>query len=214
MPVADPVIGLYGDSTMIGVVLNPDGVTTSIAPNNPPAALKRLMDARFGPGRVRIDTAGLIGFHTDALMASSYRPHGISILNYGINDSQHLSLERFKANLEALNPAFYETPNPPNRLLWPFAPQNFAAYVQVMREVAAAKGVPVLDTYEYVQTVPDWQLLYSDGAHPGDEMYQLIVTNVVYRGILPTVARQLCEELTPEESGVPSLRRTAGATAP
>lgn len=191
-PAAPALVNLYGDSTQWGTVVRADG-TVEQSEDGPAKTLQRLFDARFGPGRVKVSNQGVSGGSTATFLAAGGRIEGISVLNYGINDSQALPLAQYRSNLERLGPTFFETPNPPDRNRWP-APYDFEAFAQAMRDVAAAKGTPLIDTFAYVHSVERWSDLYSDGAHPGDEMYRLIATHALYPALLPWVASSLCEK--------------------
>lgn len=112
----------------------------------------------------------------------------IVVANWGVNDSAiPMPLEAYRANLRKLvasGVTMLETPNP----IVPGAGLGDEAYAQVMREVAAESGIPVADAQAYVLSVPNWNVLYSDGYHhPADALYRMISANV----LVPAVAKQV-----------------------
>jgi lysophospholipase L1-like esterase len=179
-------VQLFGDSTQLGW----DGVTRRMAKATPDVLLQRILDARLGPGvavvanrSVSGTTAVQLAEGTDGLNLPWPQSvdADIVVVNHGINDMRvGNSLAAYRAALETLAKTdavvIFETPN---RTTWP----RVDAFVPVMREVAAAHGVPVADVYAYSQ---GFQML--DWAHPTAEQYANIVADV----LAPVVVSQVC----------------------
>ncbi len=103
------------------------------------------------------------------------------LVNHALNDSAvaaHVELEAYRANLRRLADApglvLFETPNPVTDPI-----RNPAPYVQVMREVAAERGVRLVDVYGCLTARADWPTLIRDGTHPSDAGYAYIVDTCV-----------------------------------
>lgn len=194
-PIRLVVINLYGDSTQEGLVVSRADPHGTQAATHPGQALQAAMDTRFGAGAVRVNNRGIGGTTSTDFLASGVKPEGhISVANFGINDSQRMSIEQFKANLRAIPVSFYETPIIPNELVWFNRPKSFLSYVQAVRDVAREKRRPVIDTSDFVQSIPDWRRLMSDGVHPGARLYEMIGREALFEALEPAVAKLRCQQ--------------------
>jgi lysophospholipase L1-like esterase len=100
------------------------------------------------------------------------------IINHGINDLLNRSgTARYQTCLQNLadiarsngKTVIFETPNP-------IVPEGLGAYVTVMRNVAIAKGIPVIDQYAYLMGVlngANASQIAPDGLHPTQEVYTM-----------------------------------------
>jgi lysophospholipase L1-like esterase len=120
----------------------------------------------------------------------------IVTLNYGINEVMHNQTpEQFYAAETALvktalalgkEPVLQTSnPMPDGRLN-----ARLAAMVAMTRRVAAEQHVPLVDQYAFISSLPDWQSMMSDGAHPKPELYRLKAGQDL-RAIDPLVRRLL-----------------------
>lgn len=190
-------IQLFGDSTQLGFdSASPSGVAT----HNPATELQRYFDARYGAGKVKVSSRAVNGSSskqlvdgTDGLNApwpASVEAE-IVVVNHGINDFYPVDdIAAYRKNLQILSMAagsrvVFETPNILRKL-------NVGPYAQVMREVAAQKGLPVADVFAYTSALPDWPTLLFDNAHPSDMLYKMISRDVLQPTISPIVAQMLC----------------------
>jgi lysophospholipase L1-like esterase len=126
--------------------------------------------------------------------------------NYGINDLRTETPDSYRALLVQ----FIETVRAtgkipvleePNPLCHPAtAPQNIeetdangqtmAAYVDVIDEVAAQYGIPLVRQYKPILALPNWCALISDGwAHPSPQLYQIKAANEA--AVLGPLVKQL-----------------------
>lgn len=174
-------VALLGDSTQYGI----DGTTTTPgyfgdqAVNNPGAELQAVMNTQFGLGAVIVTNYGVSG--TTAAQAPRGVTADVIVENYGINDMVGgYSQLAYHQNIEALHPTIIETPMP---TVW--GDPREQAYL----DTDASFGLPVVDVYSYVRSLPNWQSYFphADSVHGSDALYQLIVDNV----LAPAVARQV-----------------------
>jgi len=170
-------VALLGDSTMYGSMFV-QGVGYVQATHNPGVQLQAAMDAQFGPGAVVVTNYGVPG--STATQANPIVAH-VVVANYGINDAARgESGEVFTAAMKAIGVTLIETQNPQAGDL---GNSMAAPFVAIERSL----GLPVADTFAYVQTLQNWKTMEPDGIHPTDELYQLIVANV----LAPAVAKQV-----------------------
>ncbi len=169
-------VGLLGDSTDLGLTLV-DGAYV-VAPHNPGVELQADMDAEFGAGAVIVTDYGVGG--TNATQAPTVKADVI-VANYGINDSAiHEPLDIYKAAMLATGATLIETQNPGADDPGDGVAGPYAA-------AARSLGLPVADTMAYVESLPNWRSMLSDGLHPSDALYVLIIDNV----LAPAVAKQV-----------------------
>lgn len=182
----------FGDSTAVGY----DGKTGEIADPSPIQLLQAEMDARFGVGAVTTELRAVAGTDTSMLLAGNDWlnlpwPQSVDadilIMNHGINDQFHDT--PYEANLRqlAVAPAqiLWETPNPNPAL-------DMTPWVETMKTVAHDFGIPIADTFTYVNSIPNWQDEFY-GAHPDAAMYVLIVQNALAPALIPMVAKLRCD---------------------
>jgi lysophospholipase L1-like esterase len=206
-------IQLFGDSTQWGL----DGATNSKSANNPGDALQRLMDARYGVGRVAVENRA-VGATTSAnlLMGTDglNKPWpqsvdaDITLLNFGINDRILVPPGEYIDNLKRLTVSVYETPNPIH-----LDGSSVNNYAQWMREVAAEADAPVADANAYVRSLPNWQSDVPDGLHPNTELYGMIVENVLMPALVPLVERAACDGKAESSAPAWTSSRRVGSTA-
>lgn len=173
-------VQLFGDSTQYGQ----DGRTGTRASTTPGSALQAAMDARFGAGRVAVETRAVGGSTSTRLRDGTDGLNqawpgsvdaDIVVVNHGINDAlQGLPLETYADNLRALGTApaarvLFETPNPVHDV-----PASTTAYAQRMRDVAAERALPLIDTEAFVLAQANWRALVPDGLHPTAALYARI----------------------------------------
>ena len=188
------VIQLEGDSIAAG-----SGATDAAFT---PAALLR---AAF-PSATVVSTAQPGSTSSDRISGAPIPGHGrflpfpqgvvgnIYLTNWGVNDARlGVPIAEFKVNLRKIASvpgAVLQTPTP---MTGPLSNgQSTAAYAQAVREVGAELGVPVADVQAYVLGLPNWQALLVDGVHPRDELYALMVRDVIAPVVRRQVARSAC----------------------
>ncbi|HXD07832.1 MAG TPA: SGNH/GDSL hydrolase family protein [Burkholderiaceae bacterium] len=186
-------IQLFGDSTMWGL----DGETNTRSGNRPDLALQREMDARYGSGRVVVESRAVGGTYTTQLLDGTdglNKPWpqsvdaDITVLNFGINDRAYVVPDQYAENLRRLNVKVYETPNP---ISVPADSDN--NYAQWMRQVAAEKSAVLADTNAYVRSLPNWTAYFGDKVHPNTALYGMIVHDVLLPAVVPLVESAACD---------------------
>lgn len=107
------------------------------------------------------------------------------VVNFGLNDgwrrpgNDWATVAQYRANLERLASApgaraIFQTPNP--SLL---ENRGMAPYARAMREVAAERGIPVIDVFACFKDQPNWEQRLPDGTHPDEQGLRYIVDNCV-----------------------------------
>lgn len=197
MPPKPVAITAEGDSTMMGLQ-RVDGayVTTT---NSAPAILQAKLQASLGSS-VTVENHG-IGGTTICQRINGTAPYTLTLAqelstdqskivlgNWLINDSSDQSTEtptqyqqcweQFVDTVRAAGKIpLIEEPNPVIGSVFsasdPTVYQNFPNYLSIMRSVAQAKGVTLIAQYDYIQTVPNWQGMLTDGVHPSDALYTI-----------------------------------------
>lgn len=190
------LVEAYGDSTMVGYSYPTPGQPAVQLPDNQPAVMQTILQGQYG-STVTVTNNGVSGSRAPQLVDGSDGYHlpwiqtvanskaQIVIVNYGINDSFNQpidSLETYKTALRSIvdiataggKVVVFEQPNPvclPGSNYAEYAP--LASYAQAMADVAAEKNVPIADNYGYVKSLPDWQGMLSDCAHPKGQLYEM-----------------------------------------
>lgn len=198
-------VQLFGDSTMVGH----DGELSRVVEPTPAVLLQRALDARFGRGRVIVESRAVSSTTSVQLIDGKDRrnkpwPASVAadliVVNHGINDAHFgTPLPAYRANLgrfaAAGVPLILQTPVPGYGRDFP-PPDEYAA---AMREEAERLGVPVADVFEFFVSRPGWKNLVPDGVHPNAEGYALLVGEV----LAPVVGDVLAELIA--GSGYPVL---------
>ena len=189
-------VNLYGDSTMLGIIVRPDGTYYTSTTNAPDIVLRELLDRRFGAGKVVVTNYGVGGEILATFLSRGKPMEGISLSNYGINDRGMNDLPAFEANLRKISPTFYVTPNPLNAHLdWWVGdePKTYESYVQAVRAAGAERNIPVIDVYTWLLSQADWRLqLDAAGIHPSEALYRRLTTELYYPAIEQQVVKRLC----------------------
>lgn len=199
-------IAAMGDSTMAGVVCQ--ALNTGCTPTGVYTAdVQTLLQQQLGNPGITIvnrsinattladNISGGNGY-TQGMVAylSTDTTSKIVVENYAINDLRYETVDQFRdylvqfiTNVRAVGKQpVLEEPNP---LCHPAtAPQNveetdvhgqtMAAYVDVIDQVAAQYGVPLVAQYKPILALPNWCALISDGwAHPTPQLYAIKAQN-------------------------------------
>ncbi|AOI57447.1 hypothetical protein WI26_07425 [Burkholderia diffusa] len=101
----------------------------------------------------------------------------IVLANYAVNDSMGRTIDQYAADLTnwiAVVRATGKTPvlEEPNPVCDPKMP-NVGAYVSVMRDVAKQQGVTLIEHYDFIASLPNWQSMLIDCVHPSDTLYKI-----------------------------------------
>ncbi|MFM0060042.1 SGNH/GDSL hydrolase family protein [Paraburkholderia phytofirmans] len=182
-PAKQIIIDAEGDSTFYGTqVIN--GVL-SRTPNNTPALLQKmfgqsvtvennaaggatLLDALNGaPPRYSLPLASRLASASPKLVLS----------NFVINDSTAESEGDFRNGLVAWISTVkgmgavpvLEEPNPVCDGMHP----NLGAYVDVLRNVAKAQNVILIQQYDAIKSMVGWESMLTDCVHPTDQLYEV-----------------------------------------
>lgn len=186
-----------GDSTTWGQSFT--NGTYAQTPNASPVELQIALQLAYGP-TVTVTNGG-VGSSTLGSQINGTLPNTITLaqvlqgsaaqivtLNFGINDSAPYGNEtptQFQAYLEQSIDAIralgktpvLEEPNPVGVPTYAGANattySQLATYVAVIDAVAAEKNVALVQQYAYVQSLPDWQSMVTDGVHPNDALYKI-----------------------------------------
>jgi lysophospholipase L1-like esterase len=177
------LIEYYGDSTVWGYASGSDGA--QVARPAPQVFAKSLPSwARYAVRNHGVSGSsacellnGTDGRHphwSEQMALSSAR---FVILNHAINDQWRYDVPTYQGCLRALagiardsgKQVVFETPNPTRD-------SGLVAYVTAMKEVAARKGLPVIDQYAYLSGLfkgRSQEQITPDGLHPSEAVYQL-----------------------------------------
>lgn len=185
----------YGDSTTQGwQVVNGTGQVT---PNSAPVILQKLLQERFG-ATVTVSNNGVGSTEASQLLNGTDGAHPtwqnqmaaskaqIVTLNFGLNDAYYTTAK--KDGIAAESPDDFATtmtqliqiarqsgkqviifePNPTcEAIRQPLMP----SYVSALRQVAAAQQVPIVNEFDSILEMPDWQSMLTDCLHPSDALY-------------------------------------------
>lgn len=189
-PTQKILVEAYGDSTMRGLQ-SADWSTVLFSPTS---ATQDRLRAQYGTrayitvsneavnGMRAVDLInGTDGKHVPWVQTAANSQARIVIFNYAINDAtgpKSEGAEQYRAALTSLitearkdgKVAVLEEPNPVCSSATASAALD--SYVTVMREVAAAQQVPLIQQYDVIKSIPNWQARYgSDCIHPLLEIY-------------------------------------------
>lgn len=184
-------IGVYGDSTQVGVSVY--GGTVYPASFPPSRIAQVLLDEKYGAGSHIVTNYGSGGatilsattgsIYPEGNMADSVAAHGddIIVANFGLNDAYDPNInaniykwryQSLRATVENSGKIFvYETPNPNAASL--AHNSAMASYMNAFRN--DSPGLKVIDTYSAIaQWYPSFSSHLSDGIHPNQIMYWFI----------------------------------------
>lgn len=184
------LIEAYGDSTMYGFAAT-SMTTGAYTPDNAPFYLQQDLEGIYGAGVTVSDQgvggktlgeliAGTDGVHPTWAQQMAQSKAQIVIENHGLNDAYpaiNESADQFRADLvEFVSTArqYGKTPvlEEPNPSCDPLR-SNLNEYVQKIDDVSAQMGVPLVQQYAYIQSLPSWQSYLADCIHPNPAMYQI-----------------------------------------
>lgn len=188
-PLAQVSVAIGGDSTNYAI----DGTRTDLhwwepdarAAHSPYIELQANMDAAFGPGKVVVSNYAVPG-STAAMWADQANSADIKLENWGINDMNGGYPQAvYAANILAWQPTIVATQYPTV-----YADPRELANVATVRGL----GLPVIDSYAYIRSLPNWQSYYPDpnSAHVTDALTKMIVDDVMTPVVTQQVARLLC----------------------
>ena len=188
---AVPSIGMYGDSTMLGITKETGEY--AVTSRNAPAQLQAMLSAagyqvtvtNHGvSGSASYDLLnGTGGFPRSWVAEMKSTPHTAVVINMGLNDAALImtkwdTVANFKATMNQLvkiaqqqgKTVFIETPNPRNdKFSSSLMDQIAAADLQVVRE---NRGTLLIDQYARIQAdMPNWRQNLPDRIHPDDVLY-------------------------------------------
>lgn len=184
IPTLKPVvIGAEGDSTMAGG-------TSGTAPvaQPAPAEMQRQLRVMLGD-QITVENNAVAGSTTrndldgtapDAVpLAKKLQtdPAQIVLANFAINDAYHKrTTDQYGADLTewvATVRAAGKTPilEEPNPVCWTAI--NLDPYVAMMRIVAQQQRVMLIEQYDYIRSLPNWQSMELDCVHPTQELYTI-----------------------------------------
>ena len=203
---AEPLlIEAYGDSTTLGISC----INNECRENkgNAVAYLQDELRAKFGDA-VTVSNLGLGGTMATQLYAGTDRSPvvpwpdrmklsraRIVMINYGINEVvQNQTPKQFYDVETALVKAALTNGKLPvlatsNPVLGGRFNVRVAMMARMTRRVAKEQNVPLIDQFEYVSALPDWQRGMSDGAHPNASLYKLKADRDF--AVLDPIVRQL-----------------------
>lgn len=183
VPPKTVVVSAEGDSTMFGLqVVNGAAVQSS---NNAPVELQKLLGSPVINNGVSATTvcerlSGTVPYKTSLATEIASQDAQIYIGNWAINDSSGASdigeplatyqscLVEFVTQVRAAGKVVVlEEPNPVVNPRFANLPQ----YVAAIDYVATQMNVPLVRQYDYIQTLPNWQSMLTDGVHPDDPLY-------------------------------------------
>jgi acyl-CoA thioesterase-1 len=196
-PVCRPVnVSAQGDSTMWGTQ-SVNG-TAYQTPYNPPALMQANLQSYLGVCvTVSNDAVAgtdygnrLFGTGNDAGLAFPQYQNWllnnasqVVIVNFALNDANPGNVwnetpDEFRQDMEVFVTEtaaagkfiVLEEPNPTA-----FEPWNtiLATYVAIIDQVAAEHNIPLVQQYDYIMSLPNWQSMLIDGLHPTPALYEI-----------------------------------------
>lgn len=181
------VIDMEGDSLIWGY----SGVNNGVAvqsPNNPPGLVQAALQKKFGPSVTTQNNAVPGTTAADSMSGQNYpgalttrlasNSAQIVLGDYVMNDSVKMTVDAYAADLTQWVRSVkasgkipvLEEPNPS------CAPQhaNLPPYRDAMVKVAAQENVLLIQQYDYILSLPNWQgMLMADCVHPTDALYAI-----------------------------------------
>lgn len=163
-----------------------DPVTQGRVATPAPAEMQNQLTAALGAGitvenngvpgsylRQSLDGTGTYSVPFATRLAND--PAQIVIENSAINDWPLRTTAQYAADLtEWINDVraagkipVLEEPNP----IYPWT--GLDAYVPVMDQVAQQQGVLLIQQYDYIKSLPNWQATIPDGLHPNQALYTI-----------------------------------------
>ncbi|RQR87738.1 MULTISPECIES: SGNH/GDSL hydrolase family protein [unclassified Burkholderia] len=195
-PAPKPVlIEAYGDSTTQGWQV--DNGVGQVTPNNEPADLQKLLQAKFGSS-VTVSNQGVGSTEASQLLNGTDGIHPtwqnqmaaskaqIITLNFGLNDAYYTIAK--KDGIAAESPSdlasvmmqlvqiarqygkqvvIFES----NPTCEPIRQPLMPAYVAALRQAAAVLQTPIVAEFDAIQAIPNWQSQLTDCLHPSDALY-------------------------------------------
>lgn len=174
-------VSAEGDSTMWGYQVVNNAAVQS--PNNVPVELQKMLGVPVINNAIPATTvcerlSGDAPYKAPLSAELATNAAQIYIGNWAINDSSmHIGeplatfqgcLVEFVTQVRAAGKTVVlEEPNPVTNATFP----ALADYVAAIDYVATQMNVPLVRQYSYIQTVPGWQSMLTDGIHPNDAMY-------------------------------------------
>lgn len=190
------IIEMYGDSTTLGAQTAPDGtlITTN---NSEPNQLQDLLQQKFGTQVVVYNNgvggteayqllSGLDGRNREWSYQAKTSQADIVIFNYALNDQYYYAAPSPKVYSEtpdmygnilawliqtSRDNGKYVVLQEPNPTCYQPTVGNLQKFVDVLRATATVQNVPLVAEYDYIQTLPNWKSMYTDCAHPDDQLY-------------------------------------------
>lgn len=181
-------IDAEGDSTMWGLEKDASGAAFQTK-NSAPVVLQSILQGQFS-AKIVVNNNGVPSASVaDSLNGTApYYSQPIEkrlaasasqivLENDGINDAQRVTTDQFYSNLTlwvqrvkmAGKTPVLEEPNPITRAGSP----DLAPYVAIINQVASVQNVPVVKQFDYIQSLPNWQTMLTDGIHPNDALYAI-----------------------------------------
>jgi acyl-CoA thioesterase I len=178
------VIDAEGDSTMKGALWINGGYTYAQLPA-PEVAQAQLIES-LGTENLQVENNGVVGETVGddisgwagfAPLATrlAVDPSQIVLENYGLNDSIEVDLQTFHDNLtawiqvvrQAGKIPVLEEPNPPSLSYY----TQIGAFASMVDQVGDEQHVLVIQQYNYILSLPNWQNMLTDGIHPDQALY-------------------------------------------
>jgi lysophospholipase L1-like esterase len=183
------IIDAEGDSLIWGVeTINGVQVQTK---NSAPVVLQADLQSQLGSGiSIRVDNRAMPGSTTEDSLYGvmpyyaqpfatriNSLPGQIVLADYAVNDSRMRTTDEYNTDLTQWVAAVraagkipvLEEPNP---VCDPTVP-NLDAYVSIMRTVAQTRNVPLIEQYDYIKSLTNWQSMLTDCVHPNDALYAI-----------------------------------------
>ncbi|WP_321968828.1 SGNH/GDSL hydrolase family protein [Paraburkholderia tropica] len=183
---APVVVDAEGDSTMYGNEY-PNGATTPVRSASPaPEVAAQTLQSTYqltvtveNNGSPGTTVAQNLAGHVLAPLAARLATDSsrIVIENFAINDCTVETVQQFHDDLtQWVNVVrsmgkipVLEEPNPVTRAGFDALP----SFVAMVNQVGTEQNVTVIQQYAYIQSLPSWQAMLTDGVHPNDALYAI-----------------------------------------
>lgn len=181
-------IDAEGDSLIWGYAGTASDGSYIQSPNAPPVILQASLQSSMGTqvtvqnnaihgARLSQSIAGSAPYSVPFATRISKSAAQIVIADFGANESNDASVSQYESDLhwwistirQVGKIPVLEEPNP----MCPASAPNLGAFRDAMVRVANQENVILIQQWDYILSMPNWQKMLRDCVHPTDELYKI-----------------------------------------